>query len=191
MSKIYISSDFHLGHFNIISYTDRPFKTVDEMNDKIIKNTNDRVKKDDTLYHIGDFCFRNTPGGKKGEGQLTKAQQYENLINSKIIFISGNHDSMNSCKTPIESIVIKLGGYRIKLVHNPKFADPLYNINLCGHVHNNWKIKYLSSQSVVINVGVDVWKFMPIDINEILKLRAKFIRQYTFEDLHTREIRDI
>ena len=191
MSKIYISSDFHLGHFNIISYTDRPFKTAEEMNEKIIKNINDRVKIDDTLFHIGDFCFKGTINSKPGEGLILKSQHYESLINGKVIFISGNHDKAGQGRTPIESMAIKLGGYRIKLVHNPKFADPLYNINLCGHVHNNWKIKYLSSQSVVINVGVDVWKFMPIDINEILKLRAKFIRQYTFEDLHTREIRDI
>ena len=62
--KNWFSSDYHLGHANIIKYCERPFVDVEEMSATIIKNHNQRVKKEDTVFFLGDFCFRNSPGGK-------------------------------------------------------------------------------------------------------------------------------
>ena len=64
MSKIFYTADLHLGHANIIKYCNRPFKDVDQMNETLIRNWNSRVKPEDTVIHNGDFCFKNTPGGK-------------------------------------------------------------------------------------------------------------------------------
>ena len=74
--KQYATADPHLGHANIIRYCKRPFKNVKEMNEKIIKNFNDILKEDDVLYCVGDYCFRNSPGGKEGEGSPDKAIDY-------------------------------------------------------------------------------------------------------------------
>ena len=63
--KYYFSSDYHLGHFNIIRYCNRPFKSLEQMNETIIRNHNERIKKEDILFHIGDFCFKKT--SNKGE----------------------------------------------------------------------------------------------------------------------------
>jgi len=60
----------------------------------------------------------------------------------------------------------------INLVHDPKFADISYEINLTGHVHNNWKIERIRREfgfTDCINVGVDVWGFKPIAWEEIIK----------------------
>lgn len=44
MNKFYIS-DLHLGHKNIIEFDNRPFKTLDNMTESIIKNWNETVSK--------------------------------------------------------------------------------------------------------------------------------------------------
>lgn len=59
----FFTSDLHLGHDNVIKYCNRPFKDGNHMNNSLIRNWNQRVKKDDLIYHLGDFCFK---GGKEG-----------------------------------------------------------------------------------------------------------------------------
>ena len=182
--KIWFTADYHLGHANIISYCKRPFKTLDDMNKTIIHNHNERVNPEDTIFFLGDFCFRNSPGGKQGEGTIHKAEYYLKQLNGRMIFIKGNHDRNNSLKTPIERVVIKYGGYRINLVHNPEHIDTDYNVNFVGHVHEKWKFKKAntlfknrySEVSIcdMINVGVDVWKFMPISFEEIISQYKKW-----------------
>ena len=178
----WFTSDYHLGHENVIKYCNRPFKSLDEMNNTIINNHNSRVKKEDTVYFVGDFCFKNGLNGKKGEGMPIKADEWKSKLNGNIIFIKGNHDKSNSVKTIIERLVIGYGGYRINLVHKPIHADFNYPINLTGHVHDKWAVKRFEKDeqhTICINVGVDVNNFMPINFNEILKKLVKFKRLNT------------
>lgn len=139
------------------------------MNEAIIKNHNERVKPEDWIYHLGDFCFKNSPGGKDGEGAVHRASYYLDKLNGNFVFVKGNHDRNNSLKTPIEHIVISYGGHKIKLVHDPKFASPRYKFNFCGHVHQKWFARSLGENSYVINVGVDVNDFRPATYEELMK----------------------
>jgi calcineurin-like phosphoesterase family protein len=139
------------------------------MNETIIHNHNSRVAKEDSVFFLGDFCFKNSPGGKEGEGNIFKASYYLNQLNGNFIFIKGNHDRNNSLKTPIERMNISFGGNRMCLVHNPIHADPKFAINLVGHVHEKWKVRNLTDTSIMLNVGVDVHRFMPISYDEINK----------------------
>lgn len=101
MSNTYVTADPHYGHDNIRKYCGRPFATVEEMNEKQIRNHNEIVKSGDTVYVAGDWCFHNTKGGKEGEGQLTKADEWIKRLNGKLIFTAGNHDKNNGLKCKI------------------------------------------------------------------------------------------
>ena len=171
--KFWFTSDYHFGHENIIEYCNRPFKDVEEMNNTIIENHNSRVSPEDTVFFLGDFCFHNGPSGKEGEGTQTKSQSYLDKLNGKMIMIKGNHDKNNTVRTCINNMVISLGGNKMFLVHNPKDYNKNYKINLVGHVHEKWKIKKINDV-ILVNVGVDVWDFRPIEIQDILNEINKF-----------------
>jgi calcineurin-like phosphoesterase family protein len=154
------------------------------MDATIIKNWNSRVTKEDTVFHIGDFCFKNTPAmTSRGEGNIHPASYYEKHLNGKIIWLCGSHDKNNSCKTCIKNIKISLGGKDINLVHDPKYAISGVDFNLVGHVHNHWKFKTIKNYPKdihpinMINVGMDLWNFHPITIEEILSEYAKWQRK--------------
>jgi len=175
----WFTSDLHLGHDNIRKYCSRPFKSLNHMNSEIIKRWNQRVKPDDIVFHIGDFCFKNSKGGKKGEGTQVKARDWEKKLNGKIIFIKGNHDRNNSVKTIIEHLVIRYGRQRINLVHNPIHSNTNYKINFVGHVHEKWQIKRIKTQfgfTDCINVGVDVHNFYPVSFDKLMKRYYKWKR---------------
>jgi calcineurin-like phosphoesterase family protein len=53
----YFSSDWHLFHRNVIKFSDRPFKTLDEMNQEIIRRAFSKLKAGDSLYLLGDISW--------------------------------------------------------------------------------------------------------------------------------------
>ena len=170
--KYFFTSDLHLYHTNIIKYCKRPFISYQDMNKTLISNWNARVKEDDIVFHNGDFMFRNSAGGKKGEGEPVKFHEVEKLLNGRIIHIKGNHDRNNSTKTIVERLVIRYGNHRVNIVHDPKFADYNYKINFVGHIHNLWSIQRFtkgSKHTDCINIGVDVNNFRPVTFEELMK----------------------
>jgi calcineurin-like phosphoesterase family protein len=169
---IYFTSDTHFGHENIIRYCNRPFKSLKEMDSTIIKNWNSKIKEEDTIFFLGDFCFRKS--SEAPEGKLF--EHYKSQLKGQIIFVQGNHDKNNGNKSIIQKIGIAYGGRKINLVHNPEFIDLRYDINFVGHVHNLWRFKRIRRDNHIvdcINIGVDVWDFKPVTINEIM---SKYIR---------------
>lgn len=45
--RLFLTSDTHFNHTNILRYCNRPFKTVGQMNETIITNWNNVVGPDD------------------------------------------------------------------------------------------------------------------------------------------------
>ncbi len=178
--KYWFTADLHMGHKNIIKYCGRPFKSLDHMNKTLIRKWNSRVREGDIVFNVGDFCFKNS-SGKRGEGIKVSASYWEKRLNGKIVHIQGNHDKNNSTKTIIQRLVIGYGGKRINLVHRPDFADGNYSINFTGHVHQKWQIKRRrrigEGFTDCINVGTDVWNFMPVTFEEIMKRYHKWLRK--------------
>ena len=164
--NFWFTSDYHLGHKNIIKYCNRPFKSLEHMNETIIKNHNMRVRPEDTVFHLGDFCFKNS-SDVRGEGVRVTAKQWEEKLNGLIIHVRGNHDRNNSTKTIIEGLLIKYCKRSVYCVHKPEHYNSNYDINFVGHVHEKWSVRKIQNVSL-INVRVDVNNFRPIKFQEAL-----------------------
>lgn len=54
---IWFTADTHFGHKNILEYSARPFSTVEEMDEALISNWNNKVASDDEIYHLGDVAL--------------------------------------------------------------------------------------------------------------------------------------
>jgi calcineurin-like phosphoesterase family protein len=85
LSKLFLTSDQHFFHGNIIKYCDRPFDDEYKMNDLILENYNDIITDDDTVIHLGDLS-----AGLQGRTEQFK-ETLQKLKGRKIL-LKGNHD---------------------------------------------------------------------------------------------------
>ena len=158
---IYFTADTHFGHANIIKYCGRPYSTVEEMDQALIANWNNTVSGSDTVYHLGDFAWK-------------QARSYREQLNGSIHLIRGNHDGDKNRKID-ESLFasvsdlkeIRIEGQKIILCH---YAMRVWNAShhgswhFYGHSHGTLP---LSGNGV--DVGVDCWDYKPITLEEVTK----------------------
>lgn len=79
----YYIADCHFYHRNLLTHLDnRPFSSVEEMNECMIEKWNSKVRTNDEVIVLGDFSF--------GDGEETNAILSE--LNGRIYLIKGNHD---------------------------------------------------------------------------------------------------
>lgn len=84
------TSDTHFGHNKPFIYENRGLDGIQEHDDVIFYNINQKVASDDILIHAGDFCLNST------EGDL---DNYLSCINCQnIYYLWGNHNSQVSKK---------------------------------------------------------------------------------------------
>jgi len=173
--KRFFSSDQHFGHTSILKFEKRPFKTIDEMNKKLIIYHNERVSDEDEIYLLGDLLFKGKP------------EDYLNKMKGVKCHVLGNHDRNNKHKGRIEQILMRIGGVRVQLVHDPKYAQVDFQLVLCGHVHSNFKVKelhYCGKKTLIINVGLDVWNYRPVSWDELQGIYLKWKNGATIESLN-------
>jgi calcineurin-like phosphoesterase family protein len=175
---IFFTSDHHFGHFNVIKYCNRPFESVQQMDELMILAWNETVLPDDEVYYLGDFAMKSFLVPKI----LPRLHGRKYLImgNHDRCF-KGNSDRWKSFYTDagFESLdreqQIEIANQSVRLNHfpyrNPHDPDQRYFDHrpqddggwlLHGHVHHRWKIK-----GKQINVSVDVWDFKPIPLAQI------------------------
>ena len=56
---VWFTSDTHFCHEKILKYDNLPFENIEERDETLIKNWNEKVGKKDKVYHLGDFAFAN------------------------------------------------------------------------------------------------------------------------------------
>lgn len=174
------------SHFTLVDYNDtikrdfRPFKTVKEMNRKILKIWNKQVTKDDIIYHLGDFSNFN----KFDNESYKKTYDFVKKIKAKVILIIGNNEEYiihyvyNDNYEEFKKFLLDKGFYDVirggldleiqgkefYLVHHPsKHKDD--KLNLFGHIHGTVFVKKYG-----FNVGVDNHYFKLFSEDDIIEL---------------------
>lgn len=159
--SIYFIADTHFGEQNIINYENRPFETVEEMNQAMIAGWNACVQSEDVIYVLGDF------GAQGREAELLKQLQGRKYL------VKGNHDTpsneyyRNAGFEEVYDQPIILKNFWI-LSHEPLYVNEnMPYANLFGHVHNSPLFKDYSKQHFC--VSVERIGYRPIAFEEIVK----------------------
>jgi len=163
MINTWFTSDFHLGHQNIIRYCNRPFQSTGEMDEVILANLNSRVRQSDVLYFLGDFCM----------GGPHQARLYRDRIVCRYIHVvEGNHDRAlrrltSAFRSYNQLAQIRIEGQGIVLCH---YAMRVWHHSsrgtwhLYGHSHGKLED---APASLSMDVGVDAHQFLPWQVDEI------------------------
>ena len=177
---IYFTSDSHYSHSRIIQHCNRPFSSVEEMDEKLIEYWNDVVGKRDTVYHLGDFAM--IPKQKDETPRMKLYRKLRFRLNGRILLCLGNHDHMSQdvydCFTEVFNLkTIKIDKQKITLCHYPMRSwDGSYSgktFHAYGHCHNRLES---SNDSPSCDVGVDVpdWNYRPVEWSV---LREKLLKK--------------
>lgn len=168
MSDIWVISDTHLNHANILKFKRndgtmvRNFHDVHHMNEYIIDRWNKLIKPQDKVYHLGDVYF----------GSQQEAERILSRLNGKKRLIVGNHDTIYGKGNVLQKYFQKIYMWRVFRefnmtlthvpIHNSSFRGGDYNVH--GHIH------YQDSPTDRhINVCVEKTDYMPIHIEEVIK----------------------
>lgn len=171
---VFFTSDLHLGHANIIRLCNRPFSSVKEMDETIIKNWNRTVGKNDTVYVLGDFTMLKNS---------QSANDYIENLNGKIFFLKGNHDHwMKNYDFSNNNRIFNLGSYHEESLSQRKFILCHYpflewnhfyrgSYHLHGHQHNSKEYNEDNIKNNIrrYDVGVDANNFTPVSVEKIIK----------------------
>ncbi|CAB4162396.1 COG4186 Predicted phosphoesterase or phosphohydrolase [uncultured Caudovirales phage] len=170
MTNIFVTSDTHFNHANILKFTDysgnkvRDFSSVEEMNETLITRWNSVVKPGDKIYHLGDVFF----GPKKW------IEENWHRLNGRKRLIVGNHDDIpymvNHRMFEKVDMWRMFSEYHLLLSHVPVHDSVLGErgktnkklINVHGHIHTN-----ASPSPFHRNVSTEVTNYYPISIEEL------------------------
>lgn len=186
MTKIYFTSDWHIGHANIITFDQRPFKDLDHMHRVLVNNYNASVSNEDTCYFLGDIG-------------LCKSETVQNIVkqlNGLKVLVLGNHDKGHTAMRKIgfdlvlNTASLEIGGKHVTMSHCPlkgvyredtvtgelwhgeqkhhRYSLPDFGqYHLHGHIHSgpaNTKPRYTYNQ---FDVGVAANDYRPVSMSTI------------------------
>lgn len=170
--NIWVWSDIHFYHKNIIRYSERPYPNVDLMNKCLIGNYLNVVQPDDIVIWGGDISF----------GHVDEINQILKELPGYKIHIVGNHDmdrrgkltsytfdERHSCL--VLDIVDDDMEYQMLITHYPLDIVPEGCINIHGHIHQHLLQPYN------INVCVEHTNYTPMHIDVIREKARKYFKE--------------
>jgi calcineurin-like phosphoesterase family protein len=162
---IWLISDTHFDHINILKYENRPFDNHLEMTESLIDNWNSVVKPNDLIFHLGDIFFCNSD----------RMKYISSKLNGRKILIRGNHDKgMSNGK--FRNLGFDVFNYYFMddflFSHYPQHEQPLkiavesgiLRGNVHGHVHS--QIEGLN-QDIYRCVSVELINYTPINFEDV------------------------
>ena len=149
MATFYIA-DTHFGHKNILHYDNRPFYTVEGMNNQLADNWQMRVTPNDTVYILGDFCW----------GSQREREKHLIRLSGQKVLIRGNHDPRKLDDSVMRHFVdvldyaeIEDAGRNVVLCHYPIpcFKNQFKGwYHLYGHVHVSFEAEMMEHDKFLI-----------------------------------------
>ena len=178
--NIWVISDTHFNHANILKFEDRvgksvrgQFNSVEDMNEHMIQRWNEVVKPGDKVYHLGDVVF----GNDKVEWMNTHMPR----MNGSKRLVFGNHDEPSHFvgkghfqKTSLWRIFKE---FNILLTHVPVHESTVMEgrggsirpmLNVHGHIHQN-----ASPSKFHHCVCVEHTNYCPVNIEDLAKIANK------------------
>jgi len=182
---IWLISDTHFCHSNILNFTDaftgepvRPdFTDVNHMNSYMIEQWNSTVKQGDVVYHLGDVAM--------GPDHKEWMKRYFNRLNGSKRLLVGNHDDVKFLASG--GWFQKVGLWRQFTEHNLLLShvplhpmsstrgrpdSPVNMVNVHGHIHQNQ-----SPPGDYINVSVEAIDYTPVHIEDIAQQAKKLLEK--------------
>ena len=150
------------------------------MNECLIDNWNSVVRPQNMVINLGDLSLR-------GPKHIEWYQNILRRLNGRHVLILGNHDYLKPFQyvaCGIESVHTSMIIDNILLAHDPALATamPKDMMMICGHVHDTFK--KLNYKKKVLNVGVDVWDYKPVEWDEAIEyLKHGPIDNFTIDNL--------
>ncbi len=174
--NLYIS-DLHFGHKNVITFDNRPYADIDEMDQCLIANWNARVAPADHVYIIGDFAYR---ADKPEEWYLKQLAGHKHLV-------IGNHDkrlldnekAMKYFETVDKMMYIHDEGEKVYMCHYPMAewnASRHGSWLIYGHIHGNKDEVYdfMATRERALNAAACVNNYIPVSFKELIINNRQF-----------------
>lgn len=162
--QIWVTSDTHFGHANIIEYCHRPFVDADEMDFRLVDNWNACVKPSDHVYHLGDVAMR-----KSSLEVVKRLHGHKRLV-------MGNHDIFtvqDYLAAGFEKIMAMRVLNGLLFTHVPVHPDSMgrFRANVHGHTHQH------SYGAPYLNVCVEVRGYQPVPLEDLEKMAEVIARE--------------
>jgi calcineurin-like phosphoesterase family protein len=147
-NRIWLSSDYHINHRNVLKYCDRQFDSIEEMDEAFVRNHNKVVRRNDLFFFLGDLTFH-----------PAAARKVLQKLNGRIHFIWGNHDKKikkvgrELCEWTGGLKTIRVDKKKITLCHYPLESwDGSHwgHFHFHGHCHATFPEK-----SNRLDIGID------------------------------------
>lgn len=181
----FFTSDQHYGHKNICKFAERPFSSVEEMNESLIQNHNSVVGHNDTVWFLGDFAFMDA----------NKMQAILYRLNGQKHLIYGNHDKqiMKSPRKFIDEGLFKtIQHYKEISIDKQSIVLFHYGMRVWNKSHHGSWLLYghshgsLPSFGKSVDVGVDATEistdYRPYEFEEVKRFMAR--REQAVVDHH-------
>jgi len=168
-AKTFLISDLHYGHELTLLFVPRSFDSTHDMNIALTKNWNDTVNSGDTIWHLGDLAWIQTP------------RFWISKLNGKKLFIRGNHDRSRWMK---HYAVLRRGEHAFFLVHDPDDRSIPRDFTgwiVHGHHHGGRdqygnRYPFIDGVRKRINVVCELTDYKPVDLDWIVSLNLDTIK---------------
>lgn len=156
----YITSDTWFGRPQILQIANRQFNNIEEMNSTLIKNWNNKVKKNDVVFHLGNFAW-----------DPVTARKVLKKLNGKIYFLKGSHDGallevIDDFPNAqlLKNSIMELKDFDTIICHYPL---SVWNGKGSGtiHIHGHTVFDHKTDLTVEnrFNICTDFWGYSPIN----------------------------